>query len=233
MNNNRKLSTKAYNILKKEIILLERKPGSILYESTLSEELNISRTPMRNALQQLTSKGLVTIKTGNKNYFYVSTLDFNSFQDLCQVRNVLEGLSVELASMKYDDSEITQLQNLITSQSSMLDNDSANISTSKDLKTAMNIDRIFHKTIAKSSKNSYLIKQLENIIDLYYRYNFYAIENGFSSFSTISEHQSIVDSIKNRKSEQAKLLMEKHLATSNQYILFSLIGDTSLPPLKS
>lgn len=88
------LSEKAYQMLRDAILNGELKPGETLTEEGMAELLQISRTPVRSALQQLAAEGF--LKTGKKN-LSVARVGEEELQDIDQVRAQLEPLSAELA----------------------------------------------------------------------------------------------------------------------------------------
>lgn len=210
-----KLSHMAYEMLREDIMNLKLEPGSVLYELQLSREMNISRTPIRIALQKLASEGLVEIKTGKKNYFYVARLLISTFREIYQLRNALECLSVELASLNQTPEDIRALHSIIDEQEHLIENNAS-------LKCLLDIDRRFHRKIAMASKNSMVAEQIDKMIDLYYRYNYFALSSNNRLKQVINEHRQLLSEIESGNLEAAKNLMNIHLSKSNENILFEL-----------
>lgn len=210
-----KLSHMAYEMLREDIMNLKLDPGSVLYELQLSREMNISRTPIRIALQKLASEGLVEIKTGKKNYFYVARLLISTFREIYQLRNALECLSVELASLNQTPEDIRALHSIIDEQEHLIENNAS-------LKCLLDIDRRFHRKIAMASKNSMVAEQIDKMIDLYYRYNYFALSSNNRLKQVINEHRQLLSEIESGNLEAAKNLMNIHLSKSNENILFEL-----------
>lgn len=210
-----KLSHIAYEMLREDIMNLKLDPGSVLYELQLSREMNISRTPIRIALQKLASEGLVEIKTGKKNYFYVARLLISTFREIYQLRNALECLSVELASLNQTPEDIRALHSIIDEQEHLIENNAS-------LKCLLDIDRRFHRKIAMASKNSMVAEQIDKMIDLYYRYNYFALSSNNRLKQVINEHRQLLSEIESGNLEAAKNLMNIHLSKSNENILFEL-----------
>ncbi len=210
-----KLSEQAYEILRTDIMDLKLKPGSILYEAKLSREMDISRTPIRLALQQLVAEGLVEIKSGKKNYFYVDDLSVSTFRDIYQLRTVLECLSVELASLNKTPEDISNLKAIIEEQEYLLENDFT-------VKDSLDIDKRFHNQIALISRNSMLAEKIDKLLDLYYRYNFFALSTNNRFKQAASEHIQLLEVIETGNLESVKNLMNVHLSKTNENILFEL-----------
>ena len=77
-----------YENLKRRIITNALKPGDPLNEGILSKELKISKTPVREALQQLEKKGLVENIPGKG--AFVSRFSFQDIRELFEIREILE-----------------------------------------------------------------------------------------------------------------------------------------------
>lgn len=210
-----KLSEQAYEMLRTDIMDLKLKPGSILYGAKLSREMDISRTPIRLALQQLVAEGLVEIKSGKKNYFYVDDLSVSTFRDIYQLRTVLECLSVELASLNKTPEDISNLKAIIEEQEYLLENDFT-------VKDSLDIDKRFHNQIALISRNSMLAEKIDKLLDLYYRYNFFALSTNNRFKQAASEHIQLLEVIETGNLESVKNLMNVHLSKTNENILFEL-----------
>lgn len=91
------LSEKAYQMLREAILAGELKPGDVLTEEGMADLLQISRTPVRSALQQLATEGFLT--AGRKNMI-VAGVDEEELKHVDQVRAEIEPLSAELVCRK-------------------------------------------------------------------------------------------------------------------------------------
>lgn len=213
-----KLSEIAYKRLKEDIINLKLKPGSILYEARLSREMDISRTPIRLALQKLVAEGLVEIRSGKKSYFYVDDLSVSTFRDICQLRAPLECLSVELCSLNHTKEDLSRLKSIIEEQEYLLENNCT-------VEESLNIDRKFHNEIASISGNAMLAEQIDKIMDLYYRYNFFTLSANNRFKQAADEHIKLLEVIETGNLEFVKNLMNLHLSKINESILFALANN--------
>ncbi|MBI4757519.1 MAG: GntR family transcriptional regulator, partial [Chloroflexi bacterium] len=90
------LKDKAYAAIKDAILSLQLKPGEPLVETELAEQLGISKTPVRDALQHLERGGFVTrvLFKGT----YVTEVTLKDLKEVFQLRAVLEGLAARLAA---------------------------------------------------------------------------------------------------------------------------------------
>jgi DNA-binding GntR family transcriptional regulator len=99
---------KAYQIIKEKIITLELPPGSAIHETALAEELQLGRTPIREALKLLQAEQLVT--TVPRRGMFVSSISITDLQQIAEVRMQLEGLAARLAAQRATPEELMALE---------------------------------------------------------------------------------------------------------------------------
>ena len=102
-----RLSEKAYHLIKEKIVRLELKPLSVIDEQALQEDLNLGRTPIREALHRLAAEGLVIIAP--RRGMFVADISITDLQKVFQVRMVLEGFCARLAAQKATEEQIAQM----------------------------------------------------------------------------------------------------------------------------
>src|SRR5687767_13772875 len=100
-----------YTELRRRILDLELRPGQRLYEPELATELQVSRTPLREALRLLLAEDLLDqLPTGG---MVVRPLSANEIDELYGVRAVLEGLMAAEAARRLDDADAAALRGLV------------------------------------------------------------------------------------------------------------------------
>lgn len=207
------ISYEVYEDLKYRIMTLNLAPRTVLKEVDLSEEYELSRTPIREAIKQLKIESFVFYDedAGNK----VAPISIKNYTELFQLREALEVLSVKLASLNMDDDDTHHLEQNIKSQLLLI---SGHQSPSEFLK----LDREFHSLIAMSADNSLLVKLIQNYYDLLYRYDvFCSYENQF--VYTVSEHQKIFNALLRKDLLTSVQTMETHMNNLNSLILLRLV----------
>jgi len=143
-----------HKILKDAIISLELLPGTKLNSVQIAKQLNISRTPVKEAFQLLYKEGLIK-KYDNKRGYYVFTLTNTDIEDLFYVRRLLEGSATYLCAQQNNLVDINRLKNYAEQFKMLFLN-----------KCYDNIDKVdfpFHQIIINSSNNKFLIKMYEDI----------------------------------------------------------------------
>lgn len=101
------LSEQAYNQIKDAICQGSVAPGDILSENQISQQLGMSRTPVREALRALASEGFVEIRNGIG--AYVKPLSSKDMEDLYEVRCLLEMQAIKTSIYRISNDEIDDL----------------------------------------------------------------------------------------------------------------------------
>ena len=99
-NGSKSKKTIVYENLKKRVINHSMKPGDALNESVLSKELKISKTPIREALQQLEKEGFIENIPGKG--AFVSRISFQDIRELFEIREILECEVIKRVASKGD-----------------------------------------------------------------------------------------------------------------------------------
>ncbi len=207
------LAEKTYNILKKDIISLDLRPGEILIEEEISKNLGISRTPIRAALQKLSYEGFVEITKTNRTI--VSRLSVKKFENLSSVREALELLAVKLASINRSSEDLKFLNKLITKQKEIINKDYV------DERAWLEVDRKFHIYIVKSTDNKELEKYLNQINESYNRYLHFTKFQDRAKTVTL-EHEKLYKAIESKDTEASIEIMKNHLSGVKESILLNL-----------
>jgi DNA-binding GntR family transcriptional regulator len=139
------LTDKAYREIEEQIVTLKLRPGQVLSESGLAKHLNIGRTPVREALQQLAREGLVTILP--RRGVIVSEINIRNQLELLRVRREVERLMARLAAERAGQDELAAFSFLSDAmRQSALD---------KDDIAFMRLDRQLNQLLATVCRNDY------------------------------------------------------------------------------
>jgi len=200
------LNKKVYRILKTRIIKGDLKSGEKLLENKIAEQLGVSRTPVREALRELSAEGFV--ETSPNQAIIVSTITFDEILDLLQIRGVLEGLGANIAAKKINPEKIEKFDKIIDKMKQYTAN---NLFSEETILNFSRLDIEFHDLILNICGNKWLIqmhKNLENHIKRF-RIRSFSIPGTFSK--SLNEHYKILDAIKKGESEVAEKLSKIHM----------------------
>ena len=100
-------SERAYEFIRRRILSGEYAPGHLLMTEYLSDEIGVSRTPVREALHDLRAEGLVAIRP--RVGASVTKMDPKEFQDLCDLRTAVEGHAAGLAALRWNESQLREI----------------------------------------------------------------------------------------------------------------------------
>jgi len=199
------LKESAYKIVKDKLLNLEYEPGSRIREDLLAQEISMSRTPVREAINQLSAEGLVN-NIPRKGIFVVQ-LTPQEISHFLDIREVLEMLAVENCIKNIDQSQWEILEEIQKEFALALADD--------DFKRCNTLDSQFHLEIAKVSNNKKLIEFLGEIEDFMHIAR--AIEKKTQPKQknelTLHEHRTILEAIKNKDSDKARTAIRANIKT--------------------
>lgn len=202
----RSLSEVAYDTLIERIMNLSLKPGQMINERLLSIDMNISRTPVREALTRLESEGLVTRYNGR--LITIRNFSFHEIVCIFHVRKLLETDAARLAASRISDETLEKLEGLFSDQMGR---------PVPELGNHWDADDLLHGDIAEATGNATLAEMIRN---LRRKTRIFSIKRMPERFVPGSrEHLDIIEALRKRDPEAAAAAMERHLENSKQSIL--------------
>jgi DNA-binding GntR family transcriptional regulator len=220
MNKPKTMTEYAYEELKTHILAGIYKPGEKLTEVSLANELNVSRTPIRDALNRLGADGLVTI-TPHKGIM-VTKLTKKDVKDHYQIRTILEGLAARLAAENATDTELALFKEFFNGLEVLFEREKE-LQNYKDI-AKKNVE--FHQMICKMAKNDVLTKMLENLsspITVVRSTNWTTFKERKSI--TMEEHRRIAHAILSKNGKLAQEAAEDHINQALETAMRAVIDD--------
>ncbi|WML50788.1 GntR family transcriptional regulator [Neobacillus sp. PS3-12] len=197
-----------YSLLKERIFEWSLAPGQKINIRTLSQELNISPIPLREALSRLNSERLVILEP-NKGYHVSDILDDGNIKKMLDARILMETYAVQTI-IRNNDLEI--IENLSRLNEQMI---SINYgSTNKNALFFTNLDEQFHSSIMKACGNDFLYEAYKGMHCHLHIARLYHIKNKVDQEEAPSEHQEIIESIQTRDIYRAERAIFKHIKDS-------------------
>lgn len=200
----------AYNVIKNKIMSNEFVSGQYLEEKYLCELVGVSRTPIREAINQLEKDGFIENRA-NKGIF-VTTIDIKKSQELFQARMYLEPTILELAINNIDSKE---LELFVNRTKEYID--------SEDFQALNEIDYEFHNYIHSCCANSVLKEFANKLQDQFQRIRTLDYYNDKRILGGANEHLKIIEEIKHKNIENAKLEMKNHILSTQKYYYKSFL----------
>lgn len=181
------LNETAYELIRDKILRGDYELGSRLREDLLAEEISMSRTPIREAVNRLVASGLIVnhVRKG----LYIIQPEDREIEEFIDIRNALEKLSIEKCIQNMTDSHKTEIISNLEAFRTALE--------AGDYDECNALDAEFHATIARISDNGKLTESLNKLSDFFRlaRRAEKKIHPKEKNEKTLKEHSLIVDAI--------------------------------------
>lgn len=200
-----------YENLKRRIITNSLKPGDALNEILLAKEMKTSKTPLREALQQLERDGLVENVRGRGSF--VSRFTFQDIRELTEIREILECDVIRKVAAQ-GNFDITQAMEIRRKF------EAGEANENRTTKSYINAGDQIHLFIFNAHGNARLLDYYRRLHDhitriRYYQYNKVDEERAQESFR---EHLEIMDALIARDPARAEAAMRRHLQNALDYL---------------
>jgi DNA-binding GntR family transcriptional regulator len=153
--NSRPLKGRIADVIRSRIIVGALDLGARLSDKDLATELQTSRTPVREALLQLQSEGLVVVRP--RSGTFVFDLSVEDLRQICELRGLFESGAVRMGMAHGSDRMVTALATRVAEAAIALD--------AGDFAACEALDTAFHETLIELSGNRYLIESYRTISD--------------------------------------------------------------------
>ncbi len=200
------LSSVAYEAIKKMIIDGQVKEGEILPESQIAKALNMSRTPVREAIRKLENEGVLKSIDGVGTL--VSSITFKDILDIYEVRVALETKALKTSINNISKSELEKLKVDIEKVAEKLE---INEMEAQAIKELYDLDTKLHELIIFESDNEYIKKIMTDINFKIRRNRQTAYNNYETSKASAIQHLEIVERILDKDYQAAAEAIEMHI----------------------
>ncbi|KAA0971973.1 GntR family transcriptional regulator [Aureimonas fodinaquatilis] len=201
-----KLADEAYDLILDQLITLKLPPGARITVDELARQFGISQTPIREALGRLKSDGLVT-KTHLIGYRVTPQWTREQFQQLYEIRLLLEPAAARLAAAKISSQDAGSLERFVSDMEQAV-SDEKRVNYGH---FALH-DSEFHDRIARASGNELIVDALSRLHAHMHIFRLYF--HAWVTESAIAEHEAIVAAIVARNPDEAEHAMRSHIEES-------------------
>lgn len=194
-----------YSQLRKKIFEKSLLSGQRLPEVAIAKELQVSRTPVREALRRLENEGLVQIIPGWGACLASPTKQ--EIIDTYEVRETLEVMAIRKAARQITPLQICLLQEQIDAEHQTF--------AERNLESYLTVNDNFHTIIAESSGNSTLVGYVKNILArTFVQMIFFESFFDFDTNPSLEEHIAILEALKDHNPDECEHLIKDHLRLS-------------------
>lgn len=210
------LKTQAYDYLKKAILNAELKQDAIYSEQYFADLLNISRTPVREAILQLAQERFVDILPNRG--ISIRSITPLEIKEMFQLRTAIEGYCCKFAAEMVGTGKEKNL--LTTLEKHILEEERIFLAQGKPLEY-MEQDTCFHLSIVQFSANSQFISLMNNLRSRINQIGIKTLYQQGRMEATLQEHREILSFIQKGDGAKAYLAVENHFNNAYQCILSS------------
>lgn len=187
-------------------------PGGKLNERELCEELNISRTPLREAIKMLAVEGLVELLP-NRGSVAIE-LSAADVRHTFEVMAGLEGLSGELAAQRITESELDEIKALHYEMMAAY--------TRRDLSAYYQLNAAIHRAINQAAKNPVLTATYNQVNARLQALRFRSNQDGEKWQHAVDEHAAMIDALSARDPEALRHVLMSHLSNKKMVVMSQL-----------
>lgn len=197
-----------YLELKHKILTGEIQSETRLMEISLAETMNVSRTPIREAISRLADEGLVQVEP--RRGAYVSKISIKNMLDIFETREDLEGFTAYLATKRSTNEQKAELRKIAERY--------AEATKRQDKELVIELDEAFHNYIVGCCNNDTLAEMIKYIQDLSLRFR-YLYYDDFSLYpGTAEQHTKIMEAISAGDADLARKEGEEHIRILKNFI---------------
>lgn len=203
------LGQHVFENLKQAIVKGNIPEGKWLVETRIANMLDISRTPVREALHKLEREGLV--RKLPRSGFTVSSMARDDIEETFGIRSVLEGYAARLAAIKHRKKELGPLEKKIEKFQVCLDKG--------QMSALPKINTEFHDLLYKMGRSQELIKMISMLGDRIYRFRELMLKDRQIAKVSNEDHRAILELIAKREAESVERLVREHIMRGQMAVL--------------
>ena len=200
---------KAYQTIKEKIVNLELRPGEKIFENTLVESLNISRTPVREALLMLQQEKLVVCNESLG--FIVRRFSAKDIEEFYALKKAIEEFVLSVVVERITEEEIGALKANIA--------EGERIIPEGDIRAIVRCESEFHELLYRAAKSDILFETISGLVDKGHWVRALALSVPGAAASSLSHHREMVDLIETKNLKALKRMMRSHLDEARSGVL--------------
>jgi DNA-binding GntR family transcriptional regulator len=207
------LKEMALATIKEAILSKKLVPEKMYTEAVLTQELGISRTPVREALIHLASRGMIVYFP--RKGFQITPLTEKDVENLFELRLPLEMAVIEHITPRLTDKGLVEIEKALQRYQKVVQKGAP--------LQSLRANRDFHICLAGLTENSYLIKALDEIRDLTDLASVRSLEVDSRALEAADEHERITAELRKRSVKGALREMENHLKITKERVLARIL----------
>ncbi len=203
------LKALAFEAIKEAMLKGALEPSVLFSEPEMAKHLGMSRTPVREALQELSSLGFVEYLP--RRGFRIREYDEKAVIELYDYRIILEIGIVRLVVPRIDSAAISELDSI--------HEEDTRAAEEHDMEGFIKVNRRFHAYLASLTENRHLMAAAASVRDLMEFASLNVKDRDKRPIEAAHEHEAIIDMLRKRDVEGAVLMMRNHLSITRELAL--------------
>jgi DNA-binding GntR family transcriptional regulator len=203
------LGQHVFENLKQAIIRGDLAPGDRIVETQVAEALDISRTPVREAIHKLEREGL--LKKLPKGGFTVMSLSREDIEETFGIRSVLESYAAGLAALKHHEDELKPLEEKIREFKTCLQKG--------DTVALTKINTEFHNLLYALSRSPKLVRMINDLRDQIFRFRKILLKIDHMPEASNEDHRKMLGAIRERDVAKVEQLVREHISKGRKTVL--------------
>ena len=200
---------RAYVQLRDRIVTLRLAPGTVIREDELMRELDVGRTPLREAVKRLALENLVAVQP--RRGTFVSAVEAADIVNITEVRAELEGYAAALAAQRLDDDHRAAAQALLR--------EVEELGETGDQDWLMRFDERIHRFTWEATGNPYLVETLERYFTHSLRIWYLVLDRLPGLGHAVHDQAQLVEALLAGDAEHARGLMREHVLDFQRELL--------------
>jgi DNA-binding GntR family transcriptional regulator len=203
------VAERAYLELRDRIVTLRLAPGTVLREDELMREMELGRTPLREAVKRLALESLVSVQP--RRGTFVSEVDAADIVNITEVRAELEGFAALLAALRMDADARTAARALL--------HEVEELNGPDDQEWLMRFDERIHRFVWEATGNPHLIDTLERYFTHSLRIWYLVLDRVPGLGHSVHDQNHLLEALLDRNGNRARNIMREHVLAFQREIL--------------
>jgi DNA-binding GntR family transcriptional regulator len=205
----RLVAERAYLELRDRVVTLHLPPGTVLREDELMREMEIGRTPLREAVKRLALENLVEVQP--RRGTFVTAVEAADIQNITEVRAELEAYAAELAALRLDPETRAEAETLLR--------EIEELDGGGDQERLMRFDERSHRFTWEAAHNPYLTQTLERYFTHSLRIWYLVLDRVPTLGHAVHDQTQLLEAILDRNGPHARTIMHEHVLAFQREIL--------------
>lgn len=196
----RRLADEVYRQVLEAVLAGSLAPGERIVQEQIASEINVSRTPVREALLHLEREGIL-VRAGVSG-FAVREISAHEVRDVYQAREAIEGHAARLVAERRDPAALARIERTIATEQSM---------RAGGVEAYFHANRRIHRCIVETAGNEYLLRSFDGIWNRSFSFRLFAAIERFDRGASLREHEALLAAMRDRPPAAAGEAMVVHI----------------------